>query len=275
MPHRLSILAAALMGLTVSHMAVAELYISPALRSTVSYDAKPVAEPVAEQAKSAETVVIKASDLANHGNQAGLITGKSTVHGDFQINKSGPLFGKNVPLFIALENLIPPGINYHIVLDPRIENLPVSWSGATDFRHAFKQIEANHGLSIVINEEHRRIGVARSAQMAEKISQRGQDVWLLEDNSSLRSNLEAWSKKAGWRLDWGSTQIDYPVDHGTVLVGKFDGAGGVVDRVLNSTRGRETPLTAVFYKGNNVVLITEAGYKPEEPVSPINYDDAY
>lgn len=275
MPRRLSILAAALMGLTVSHVALAELYISPALRSTVSYDAKENPAPVATPAKPAETLVIKASELASQGEKAGVITGKSTVHGDFEINKSGSLFGKNVPLFVALENLLPPGSSHQVVLQPGIENMPVSWNGATDYRHAFKQIEANHKLSIVINDEHRRIGVARSAQLAEQISNRGQDVWVLQDNSSLRTNLEAWAKKANWRLDWGSTQIDYPVDHGATLIGKFDGAGGVVDRVLSSTRGRETPLTAVFYKGNNVVLVTEAGYKPEEPVSPIAYDDAY
>lgn len=290
MPRRLTIMAATLLGLAVSQAALAELYISPVLRDTVTYSHAPanapaqaLAAPVgveptpvaAQPAKAA--LVIKASDLASRTSVAETIRGNSTVHGAFEMQKpkEGTLFGKNVPLFVALENLVPQSEKFAIIFEPGTENIAASWSAATDYREALAQIQSRHAVSIIINDEHKRIGIARSGSTAEQIAQRGQDVWVLSSALSLRGNLELWAKQAGWKLDWGNTQVDYPIDHATSLIAQFSGADGAVDRVLNATKNREVPLTAKFYRGNNVVLIEEAGYKPEVPVSPVVDNLAY
>jgi len=268
------------MGLTVSNVALAELYISPLLRNTVTYSpSAPAAQPAPAPAPAASPAPapVAAKPVAAPSAQAS-IKGNSTVHGDFEMKaepKKGSLFGRNVPLFVALENLVPNAKSWSIVFQPGTENMPVSWKDATDWRDAVVQISKGSRLMIAINESAKRISVARNADMAKRLAQPGQDVWQLNTQLSLRGNLEAWAKKAGWKVDWGNTQIDYPVDHSATLVGSFAGRGGVVDRVLSATAGREVPLTAKFYRGNNVVLIQEDGYKPEAPVAPIVDNDSY
>ncbi len=285
MPRRLTLLAASLMGLTVSNVALAELYISPVLRNTVTYSpsisaTQPAASPVAAPAPAPVSAPVSAQPVAAPAAPVAQasIKGNSTVHGEFEMKaepKKGNLFGRNVPLFVALENLVPNAKSWSIVFQPGTENLPVSWKDATDWRDAVVQISKSSRLMIAINESAKRISVARSADMAKRLAQPGQDVWQLNTQLSLRGNLEAWAKKAGWKVDWGTTQIDYPVDHSATLVGNFAGRGGVVDRVLSATAGREVPLTAKFYRGNNVVVIQEDGYKPEAPVAPIVDNDSY
>lgn len=285
MPRRISLLAAIIGGLTLSQVAMAELYISPVLRDTISYtnDSNQAKKPVARTSNTKSvTSARKLVNTAVKDSGESTIKGKSTVHGGFEIKKTAPkkkaegtLFGKNVPLFVALENLVPNSKSWTIVFQPGTENIPVSWKGANNWRDAVTQISKGSGLIIAINQGSKRISVARNAQMARQLAQPGQGVWPLKSEESLRSNLETWAKKAGWKLDWGSVQIDYPVDHAATLIGSFEGRGGVVDRVLSATTGREVPLTAKFYKGNKVVLIMEAGYKPEAPVSPVVDNEAY
>ncbi len=282
MPRRLSLLAAAITGLTVSHIALAELYISPVLRDTVSYSqATPATQPTAAPVVRTQPVVARPVAAQTHAAApSGVIKGNSTVHGGFEMKspaekKPGSLFGKNVPLFVALENLIPNSKSWTIVFQPGTENIPVSWRGASDWKEAIGQISKGNGLMIALNEKGKRASVARTVEMAKRLAQPGQDVWQLKAGTSLRENLEAWAKKSGWTIDWGTTQINYPVDHSATLVGSFAGRGGVVDRVLSATADREVPLTAKFFRGNNVVLIQEAGYKPETPVIPVVDNESY
>ena len=57
---------------------------------------------------------------------------------------------------------------------------------------------------------------------------------------------------------------------------RFGGKDGVIDRILVATADRQTPLMGRFYKGNNVVVITEAGYSPEQqPGTPMADTEAY
>jgi hypothetical protein len=284
MPRRLTLLAASLMGLTVSHVALAELYISPTLRNTVSYNTSAPAPQIAPVTQVAPVIQATPPAIAQAAAKpvaappAATINGNSTVHGAFEMKaeqKKGSLFGKNVPLFVALENLVPNSKAWTIVFQPGTENMAVSWKDAASWRDAVVQISKSNQLIIAINEPAKRISVARTAEMAKRLAQPGQDVWQLNTELSLRGNLEAWAKKAGWKVDWGTTQIDYPVDHSATLVGNFAGRGGVVDRVLNATVAREVPLTAKFYRGNNVVVIQEDGYKPEAPVTPVIDNEAY
>jgi hypothetical protein len=119
-------------------------------------------------------------------------------------------------------------------------------------------------MHIVINTEEKAIGVSSNGKLATSLAKQIPQVWKLEPGKSLRENLIVWSGRAGWSLQWDpSLNFDYPVDHGAVLTGQFTGEGGVVDQVLYSFRNAPKPLTAVFYEANNVVLITNAGFKQE------------
>jgi hypothetical protein len=183
------------------------------------------------------------------------------------------LYGKNVPLGVAMQNLIPDRASWSVVFEPGTEDRQVSWKGARDWREALNQISRNHGLTIGINEPAKRIAVTYSPGMNAKLVQPGTNVWQLKAGNSLRENLVAWGEKAGWQVDWSRTLVDYPIDHPATLVGQFSGEGGVVDRVLSATQSRETPLVGRFYSGNHVVVIEESGYKAQDTKRP-SVDDS-
>ena len=277
MARKLNLLMAALISATCANAAYAELYISPVVRDSVTYQqpASPVAPAAVLKAAPAPTSVPVQAPAP-----APAVVGNSTVHGSFEMKdekKVGVMsFGKNVPLFAAMENLVPQSKTWSIVFEPGTENMPVSWRDAADWRAALTQISKNNHLVIAINDGAKRISVSRTAELAKQLAQPGTQVWSLQSGKSLRENLDAWAKKAGWQVDWSKTDANYPVDHSANLVGYFAGKGGVVDKLMSATQGRDVPLTAKFYRGNNVVVISEAGYSPENaPSTPITDDEQY
>lgn len=259
MAHKLSMIAAALAALVCAQQASAELYISPVLRSAVQ-PATTAPAPVKQLSKIAPAPVAPApAASAPVAPLAIPATIKAPV-----TPLEGALYGKSVPLSVALENLVPDRSSWTVIYEPGTEVRQVSWKGAHDWRDAIKQIGRNHNMTIGMNEQAKRIAVSFSPKMANQLIQPGTNVWQLKAGISLRENLIAWGKQAGWQIDWSSTMVDYPIDHPATMVGQFSGKGGVVDRLLNATSNRETPLIGHFYSGNHVVVIGEAGYKAEK-----------
>lgn len=276
MARKLNLLTAVLVSATCVTAAHAELYISPVVRDSVTYQqpANPAPASVTAAVSTPQAAVPVAPVAATK------VVGNSTVHGAFEMKadkKPGVMsFGKNVPLFAALENLVPNSKSWTIVFEPGTENVSVSWRDAADWRAALNQISQNNRLVIAINEPIKRISVSRTGEMAKQLATPGTQVWSLQAGKSLRENLDAWAKKAGWHVDWTKTDTNYPVDHSATLVGSFAGKGGVVDKLMTATQGRDVPLTAKFYNGNNVVVIYEAGYSPEHgPSNPISDTESY
>lgn len=191
------------------------------------------------------------------------------------VKPAGELFGKNIPIKVALKSLMPESENWKFVFQPGTENIPVSWRDASNWGEAISQFSKGSKLMVAVNENAKRIAVAYNPDMAKRLAQPDQDVWVMQKDSSLRDGLEQWAAHAGWTIDWGDVEIDYPIDHTATLIGKFDGQGGVVDRVLKASARRSVPLTARFYRGNNVVVISESGYKPETATSPMKNNELY
>ncbi|MBI6883007.1 TcpQ domain-containing protein [Pseudomonas putida] len=272
MAHKLKALAGALAGIAFIQQASAELYISPVLRDSVEAQPsaptpspayRPAAQPI--QAQPGQRVV---RPWVNPNAQTAPSTVGSVPSAAPVSKPINTLFGRDVPLKAALEILVPNSRSWSIVYEPGVENKKVSWRDVANWKDALGQISRENGIIIGLNENAKRIAVTYSAEMAQKLAQPGNNVWVLQEGLSLRENLIAWGKIAGWEVDWSDTLVDYPIDHSATLVGQFSGKGGVVDRVLAATAYRETPLIGNFYKGNHVVVITNAGYNPEKPSRP-------
>ncbi|MBB4861406.1 hypothetical protein HNP46_000217 [Pseudomonas nitritireducens] len=179
------------------------------------------------------------------------------------------MFGRDVPVKAAVENLASPRGAWSVVLEPGLESKKVSWSDAADWRAALDQISWSSGLVIKISDTSKRIAISRSESMAQQlIGNPNASVWTLKSGVSLRENLVEWGRIAKWDVHFVGTDINYPVDHAATLVGQFEGKGGVVDRLMMATQAREVPLKAVFYKGNRVVVIKEDGFKPTDATVP-------
>lgn len=272
MAHKLKALAGALAGIAFIQQASAELYISPVLRDSVEVQPsapapsptyRPAAQPL--QAQPGQRVV---RPWVNPNTQAAPSAVGSIPSAAPASKPINTLFGRDVPLKAALEILVPNSRSWSIVYEPGVESKKVSWRDVANWKDALGQISRENGIIIGLNEKAKRIAVTYSAEMAQKLAQPGNNVWVLQEGLSLRENLIAWGKIAGWDVDWSDTLVDYPIDHSATLVGQFSGKGGVVDRVLAATAYRETPLIGNFYKGNHVVVITNAGYNPEKPSRP-------
>jgi hypothetical protein len=238
-----------------SASALAELYVSPVLRDTVTYKHQDGAnEPQSTSSTGLPDNIV--------------VTGSSSVHGDFVMRKDqhqALRFGDNVPLFIALENIIPNAKQWSIKIDDGLENTAISWNGGNTWEGTLKAIEQENGISIAINNNEKAVGVGLTPDIAIALASKDQRLWRLESKKSLRVNLESWVKNSDWNLYWDESiaNVDYPVVADAPMKGKLDGKGGVADRILNATQRRKVPLAADFYYGNKLIHVRPAGYEQE------------
>lgn len=269
MAHKFSVLAVALAAAACIQQAGAELYISPVLREAAVIPANgPASTPYPAYNSAPARPTVSAAPVRPSGL---VVSDKLPVKTSVQMAPSkpdAPLFGRDVPIKAAINILVPNPSSWTVVFEPGIESKKVSWSGVTNWKDALGQISRENGMIIGLNDNAKRIAVTYSAEMAKRLAQPGTSAWQLEAGKSLRENLLDWAKVAGWKIDWSNSQVDYPIDHSATLVGEFSGRGGVVDRVLSATQTRETALIATFYRGNRVVVVSEAGYKPEQTSFP-------
>jgi len=263
------IAASILMACGTAQQVSAELYVSPVVRKSVTYNVDKVQKDIITS--SVESVDFNDSELVKADNSTKIITGVSESHGDFIIKEEEEkdVFalmnaGKNVPLFVAMEKVVPESNDWFIHLDDGLENIAISWRGGNSWEGVLESISEQNNISIKINHEERAIGVSRSKNISEHLAKQVPDVWRLQEGVSLRKNLDNWSQRAGWRLHWDEEiESDFQIEHSAILTGEFVGEGGVVERALDSLRNSKKPLKPKFYKINNVLYITEAGYKQE------------
>lgn len=232
--------------------AFAELYVSPVVREGVTFN-------------SADTTPNGHTPTAT--NQ---ISGESKVHGDFVMKESAEklsavmAYGQNVPLFIAVERVVPNSGDWKINVDSGLENSVVNWEGGDTWEGVLENIARQNGLFLTINTDEKAIGISKVDGLSKHLAMQSPQVWRLEKGKSLKQNLRAWAERAGWNLEWSpDVNVDYPITHSAVLTGKFVGKGGVVDQLLYSLREMDKPLRAEFHTRNSVLLITNAGYQQE------------
>lgn len=252
-----------LAGVVVAPMASAELYVSPVLRNTVTIDAQ-AATPKVESAGQAQELA--AGSLAATQQ----LSGESSVHGRFVMkekseSKVNPFaYGKNVPLFVAFDKIVPEDERWFVHIDDGLENSVVNWEGGDSWESVLKTIGEQNGLHVIVNTEEQAIGVSKSEKIAFNLAKEIPQVWRLEKGLSLRKNIDKWAQKAGWSLEWDKElNVDYVIEHGAVLTGQFVGSNGVVAKILASMEDREVPLKATFFKNNNVLLIKQAGFEQQ------------
>lgn len=237
-----------------SGAASAELYISPVVKGSVVYNEKPSA--------------------GSERGGANDVTGTSKIHGNFEIREvarphddlDAPVmkYGRNVPMFVALSNVVPNAKSWVIRFDDNTENVPVNWAGGDSWEDVISKIEKSSNLHVGINYSEKAIGVSPSKNISENLAYRSSRVWKIDTSKTMRENIEAWGARAGWQVAWDeSVDFDFVIEHAAVLIGSFAGSNGVIDQMLYSIRDRKGALTADFYTENNVVLIKKAGYKQD------------
>lgn len=252
------------LALLAGQSAFADLYISPALRDSVHYqrgtDGEAGAKPAARYGNEPHG--------SDRSESSSVVRGYSDIHGNFEMgaqpDRKVPTlrYGVNVPLFVALESIVPSRDQWRVNFDDGTDNLSVSWNGGTNWKSVIRQISEENQVAIVINENEQAIGISRDAELARYLARQDPQLWRLQAGKTLRQNLAEWCAKIGWTLTWDETlRVDYPIQASAVITGPFDGEAGSVAQVMRAFQGNAKPLRAEFYKANRVLRITDAGHE--------------
>lgn len=237
--------ATAAIGVLLSSAYVsADLYVSDVTLSEAEY-------------KQAEEVRKKGNGIVLTGDGAD----GQYVLSEYEPEQSAILrFGKNVPLMVALDKLVPSE-SYKVNYDEDLESTVVSWRGGETWLETLAAISEQNPVDIFVNHQERVIGVSLDTNISMHLASEKPKVWRLRTELSLKENFEKWAETAGWSLAWG-VEFDFPVDHKATIFGDFSSQSGPVDQALQAYQNAATPLTAHFHK-NKVLRITEAGFRQE------------
>ena len=162
-------------------------------------------------------------------------------------------FGKEIPLAIALRDIVPPQFAYSFA-EERFAGLIVSWRGGKSWHDVLNETLANHGLTstkagnaIIIET----IEAAKARQDAARKVQTVQDdtkpsmpvikmgmtrTWKGRPGYTLKEVIGDWSRVANVELEWLSP-YDYPINSAF----NFDGTYEEAVRNLLAQYARETP----------------------------------
>jgi hypothetical protein len=77
------------------------------------------------------------------------------------------------------------------------------------------------------------------------------DDWIAPEGASMRSLLQDWADKSGWRIVW-NTDREYILEAGAMFRGRYSDVSAALIRAF--ARANPAPM-GVFYKGNKVLLV--------------------
>jgi hypothetical protein len=81
-------------------------------------------------------------------------------------------------------------------------------------------------------------------------------TWTVDaDDRTLKNAMQRWARDAGWQLVW-ELKVDYPLNAHGEFSGTFEEA---VEGVARSLERTDTPMKAIFYRGNHVLRVVAKG----------------
>lgn len=264
--------------LCIGSNAFAELYISPVVREpstiTVINDSpaqvKSAYVPATVSAPFVPAAPVQSvpSPAPMAAPIAGVVNSAPLPSPAVQTQKSNPLFGKNVPLRIAAANLTPSK-SWNANIEEGLDDRLVSWANAANYTEAFSQIERGSGIYVTINPLDSTVGIARTKSMADLLSKRNPNVYVIKSGLSLRKNLEAWAKQANWTVQYqAGLAADYDGLSPATLTVPFEGKGGAADMLLKGTWDKNVPLMGRFKTGNRTLVVSEKGFERVNKLDP-------
>lgn len=209
----------------------------------------------------------------------------------------------DVTLTTALKQIVPPGwrAKKSGALDV---GQKVSWRGdGRSWIDVLQDLAAEHNINVLVDWNTKEVTVAsgsdagapasastaaaqslssalsfkrsdaaprdglRQIAVIESVARPAKNSWTLLPTLTLRENIEAWGKEAGWEVSWAAS--NYPVGARVVLTGAFDDAAeGPLFQLAKAYETAEQPLTFRFFT-NNVLRVENASYKQLSTPDPM------
>lgn len=171
-------------------------------------------------------------------------------------------YGVNVPIKIALKNLLPSNQNWKVRYDDKMSSLKLNWDGGNTWEGVLNAISKANGISFTINKNSKILSVASSKKYSDALALPSPELWTIKKGSTLRKTIKNWGKLSGWNVFWDKDfDLDFPIVFDAKLIGTFDGANGVLHTLLNSVSEKGQPISAEFYSQNRVVYIKNGGFQ--------------
>lgn len=167
-------------------------------------------------------------------------------------------FGSNVPVLMALENLVPEG--YKVSVDEPIDDILVSWETSANWKEALNSLAKNSKTHLVLNEKDKVIGLSERKDVARMLARTLDNEWYLIDGRTMKQNFEIWGAIEGWEVSWDVT-VDYPINHSAFVSGDLKEALG---KLVASVSDTSHPISVILHKGNKVIQVVEGGFRREQ-----------
>lgn len=177
---------------------------------------------------------------------------------------------RDVPLVTALKQIVPEGWRAKRAGNLDVNRL-VSWRAqGRSWPDVLHELAANNNFNALVDWNKQEVTVAPAeftASSAEGFRSSGATAptapaarsWDLTPTLTLRENVEAWAKSAGWSVSWAG--VDYQVSNKVSVVGLFeDETGGPLAQIAKAYSRAEQPLTFTFYT-NRVVRVENSTYR--------------
>ena len=176
-----------------------------------------------------------------------------------QISESGKLEASAL-----LNGLVPHG--WQVNIDPALNGTMLSYKSTFGWKNAIRLIEKlNTKLHVSINNEQRVVAVALSEFRLQKLDIRDPLVWELDPTKTLSENFNIWSRRSNIKIIYDA-KMDYPVLAKSILFGKLEGQGQVIDKILKSTY-KKYPLSNDYLPNIPAIVIVDGGAIKKEGTS--------
>lgn len=269
---------------------------SPAHAEFIVDDKSPAPKPVSTKPVMLQASAATQAALVNQGRliQVGAPLPGPAIQG----------WADNIPLSLALEQVVPKG--WTVETGGVDTSRLVSWKGGRSWHAIVGDLAYGYRFDARIDWVDQRVSLGNVNTAAPSVAgspapvrKGGEDAvaavalppvrpadfqpavrpiappapvvqtWTLDPSKTLRENVEAWTKKAGWsNVVWEGA--DYPVVSTAVFTGNFDSPEGPLAELISAYDNSEQPLLARLLKRDKVVHVTNRNYVPAvvSPTSP-------
>lgn len=148
----------------------------------------------------------------------------------------------------------PPG--WSLKAPAALKRMRIRWPQSNQWLTGLDAVGSKYGIVFDVNAQKKEVEARqRSASAPTRGKPRHTKTkWRIVKGKSLRENLEAWAKKAGWSLIW-SAYVDYPIlASATMKAPRFEDA---VKELAEAIKHTKAPLN--FKVSSNKVLRVSGG----------------
>jgi hypothetical protein len=187
---------------------------------------------------------------------------------------SAPGWGRQIPLSIAVAQIVPSDWSVVYVgagdAQASVQGSLVTWQGGSDWTAVLDNALRTPAASqpyVTLDWPEKKVWIGQPGSAA-PVPPAPVKVWTLLPTLSLRENIEAWSKKAGWTVVWEA--VDYAVVAKVEFRGEFDSPEGPLAELIRAYEKSDQPIQVRLKTLDRVLHVVNKNYRPVqvEPSSP-------